>query len=179
MRRLIGRELVPDGFNARAISIPVGLVDLKVGVGGKKPLGKDIRTVRNPILGIVSPDAGDVLEIHGIRPGVSKDLGKVGARRSIELDHQHTHLRELGRRVRKVALSRRVSGPRDLSAFEIEALFNFSDAERRVNEDRRALVPLSAIRCIRPWRSRVDAARAQSRRTREFFEALDLRWSRR
>jgi Domain of unknown function (DUF4158) len=27
--------------------------------------------------------------------------------------------------------------PRDLSAFEIEAFFNFSDAERRVIEDRR------------------------------------------
>jgi hypothetical protein len=27
--------------------------------------------------------------------------------------------------------------PRDLSAFEIEALFNFSDSERRVIEDRR------------------------------------------
>ena len=33
--------------------------------------------------------------------------------------------------------------PRDLSAFEIEAFFNFSDAERRVIEDRRGALKLA------------------------------------
>jgi hypothetical protein len=41
----------------------------------------------------------------------------------------------------------RRSLPRDLSGFEIEAFFNFSDAERRVIEERRGPPSRSLWRC--------------------------------